>query len=52
MTKALPWLLLIGVSWFGGCQYAKNRELDARAAALAYRNGVLLQAINAPSNAM
>ena len=29
MTRALPWLLLLAVAWFGGCQYQKNRELGA-----------------------
>ena len=27
MTRAIPWLLLLAVAWFGGCQYAKNREM-------------------------
>ena len=41
MIRALPWLLLLAVAWFGGCQYAKNREADARVAALEKRNADL-----------
>ena len=38
MTAALirvaPWLALVLVSWFGGCQYQKNRDAAARIAGL------------------
>jgi hypothetical protein len=27
LLKIAPWLLLIGVAWFGGCQYAQGRAL-------------------------
>jgi hypothetical protein len=27
LVKIAPWLLLIGVAWFGGCQYAQGRAL-------------------------
>jgi hypothetical protein len=27
LLKVAPWLLLIGVAWFGGCQYAQGRAL-------------------------
>lgn len=37
MTRALPWLLLVGVAWFGGCQYQKNRDLAAQQEALTER---------------
>ena len=32
--KYVPWLLLLAVAWFGGCQYQKNREADAKIARL------------------
>jgi hypothetical protein len=41
LLRVAPWLALVGVAWFGGCQYAENRQADARIAALTERNAYL-----------
>jgi hypothetical protein len=41
MKAIIPWLLLIGVAWFGGCEYQKNRQLGADISALERRNAAL-----------
>jgi hypothetical protein len=33
-AKLIAWLAISGLAWFGGCQYARNREADARIAHL------------------
>ena len=35
--RYIPWLLLLAVAWFGGCQYQKNRELGAKSKELKER---------------
>lgn len=41
MRAVLPWVLLILVAWFGGCQYQQNRDSERELAALLERNADL-----------